>query len=74
MCHRSPGRSLGPPSQLLLLLPLLLQPPWAAGAAGKSNLAGEQNAWPPGRGAPPCTPSLRLRLARVPARLLLGAS
>lgn len=39
MCHRGPGRSLRPPSQLLLLLPLLLQPPWAAGAAGKSNLA-----------------------------------
>lgn len=39
MCHRSPGRSLRPPSPLLLLLPLLLQPPWAAGAAAKHNLA-----------------------------------
>lgn len=47
MCHRGPGRSLRPPSQLLLLLPLLLQPPWAAGAAGKSNLAGEQKARSP---------------------------
>ncbi|XP_052031108.1 phospholipase B-like 1 isoform X2 [Apodemus sylvaticus] len=44
MCHRSPGRSLRPPSLLLLLLPLLLQPPWAAGAAGKSNPAGVQYA------------------------------
>lgn len=39
MCHRSPGRSLRPPSPLLLLLPLLLQPPWAAGAAEKSSPA-----------------------------------
>lgn len=39
MCHRSPGRSLRPPSPLLLLLPLLLQPPWAAGAAAKHNSA-----------------------------------
>lgn len=39
MCHRSPGRSLRPPSPLLLLLPLLLQPPWAAGAAAKHNRA-----------------------------------
>lgn len=40
MCHRSPGRSLRPPSRLLLLLPLLLQPPWAAGAARQSDPAG----------------------------------
>lgn len=40
MCHRSPGRSLRPPSPLLLLLPLLLQPPWAAGAAAKQDSAG----------------------------------
>lgn len=40
MCHRSPGRSLRPPSPLLLLLPLLLQPPWAAGAASQSDPTG----------------------------------
>lgn len=50
MCHRSPGRSLRPPSQLLLLLPLLLQPPWAAGAARQSDPAGEQNSLPRTRG------------------------
>lgn len=43
MCHRRPGRSLRPPSPLLLLLPLLLQPPWAAAASVKRNPAGEQN-------------------------------
>lgn len=51
MCHRSHGRSLRPPSPLLLLLPLLLQSPWAAGAAEKHNSAGEQNARPRTRGA-----------------------
>ncbi|XP_034367707.1 phospholipase B-like 1 [Arvicanthis niloticus] len=40
MCHRRPGRSLRPPSPLLLLLPLLLQPPWAAAASAKRNPAG----------------------------------
>lgn len=50
MCHRSPGRSLRPPSPLLLLLPLLLQPPWAAGAASQSDPTGEQNGRPRTRG------------------------
>lgn len=63
MCHRSPGRSLRPPSPLLLLLPLLLQPPWAAGAAEKSSPAGEQNARPRTRGVALCPPSPRPRLA-----------
>lgn len=50
MSHRSPGRSLGPPSSLLLLLlplllPLLLQPSWAAAAAHPRH-AGEQNGLP----------------------------
>lgn len=61
MCHRRPGRSLRPPSPLLLLLPLLLQPPWTAAASAKRNPAGEQNGAAADLGASPCTPPTQPR-------------
>lgn len=75
MCHRSPGRSLRPPSPLLLLLPLLLQPPWAAGAAAKQDSAGEQNAGARSRGAalhPQPTPAVGQSPSMFASRGVLG--